>query len=74
MTICCVKESGSPSSDSDGDDNTNLEIPKLSDMLSPIHVGDISVQKVVVKSSCLQNFTYVDPLYCSFSEKCDALS
>ena len=36
MAMCCLVESGPPSSDSrsDVDDDTNLEIPKLSIVLS----------------------------------------
>ena len=40
MTISCLKETGPPSSkcDSDGDDNTNFEASKLSEVLSAIIV------------------------------------
>ena len=38
MSISYRKECGPPWSDSDGDDDTNLEIPKLSKMLSAINV------------------------------------
>ena len=36
ITICCLKESGPPSRvcHNDWDDDTNLEIPKLSEVLS----------------------------------------
>ena len=59
MTICCLKESGLPLSDSDndGEDDTYLEIPKTSEVLSAIMcVGIISVQKVVVKKLWIQRF------------------
>ena len=39
MTICNLKESELPSgSDNGGDDDTNLEMPKLSEMLKAINV------------------------------------
>ena len=40
MTICCLKGSGPPSSNSDcdGDDDTNFEIPKLNEVSSAINV------------------------------------
>jgi hypothetical protein len=38
MTICCLKESGPPSRDNV--DDTNLEMPKKSEVLgAPIYVG-----------------------------------
>ena len=54
MTICCLKESGPPSSDShsDGDGDINLEIPKLSEVLGAINVvGVTTVRNVVVLST-----------------------
>ena len=50
MTICCNKESGPPSSDNenDGDDDTNLEVPKLNEVQSTC-LDVTLVQKVVVK-------------------------
>ena len=38
MTICSIEESGPSSSNTDGDDNTNLKIPKLSEVLSVTNV------------------------------------
>ena len=38
MTICCHKVSRPPSSDSDGDNHKNVEIPKLNEVLNSISV------------------------------------
>ena len=40
ITTCCLKESVPPSSDSDseGDDDTNLEMPKVSEVLVAVNV------------------------------------
>jgi hypothetical protein len=48
MTICSLNESSLPSSNSDWDKDTNLEISKLSEVPS-ISVGFTSIQKVLVK-------------------------
>ena len=59
MTLRCFKESGlhSCDNDSDGDNNTNLEISKLSKVLSAIKVGRCYITVKSCRAKALNSLT-----------------